>query len=102
MNPTAFIAHCQTLLGTQYVLLEESDQSPYLRDWRNRYQGKALAILLPQTTEQVAEIVKACNQAKISLVPQGGKHQYVWRRHSQRFWAAGGHKPQAHADHTRD
>ncbi|MEY3509115.1 MAG: hypothetical protein RLZ21_872 [Pseudomonadota bacterium] len=72
MNPTAFIAHCQTLLGTQYVLLEESDQSPYLRDWRNRYQGKALAILLPQTTEQVAEIVKACNQAKISLVPQGG------------------------------
>jgi len=72
MNPTAFIAHCQTLLGTQYVLLEESDQSPYLRDWRNRYQGKALAILLPQNTEQVAEIVKACNQAKISLVPQGG------------------------------
>ncbi len=72
MTPSAFIAHCQSLLGEQYVLLDETDKAPYLQDWRNRYQGKALAILLPKTTEQVAEIVKACNLAKISIVPQGG------------------------------
>ena len=72
MTPSAFIAHCQSLLGEQYVLLDETDKAPYLRDWRNRYQGKALAILLPKTTEHVAEIVKACNQAKVSIVPQGG------------------------------
>ena len=72
MTPSAFIAHCQSLLGEQYVLLDENDKAPYLRDWRNRYQGKALAILLPKTTEHVAEIVKACNQAKVSIVPQGG------------------------------
>ena len=72
MSPSAFISHCQKLLGQPYVLLDDQDKAPYLSDWRNRYQGKALAILLPNTTAQVAEIVKACNQAKISIVPQGG------------------------------
>ncbi|MEY4143292.1 MAG: glycolate oxidase subunit GlcD, partial [Pseudomonadota bacterium] len=72
MSPSAFITHCQNLLGQAYVLLDDQDKAPYLSDWRNRYQGKALAILLPNTTAQVAEIVKVCNQAKISIVPQGG------------------------------
>lgn len=72
MSSSAFISHCQTVLGQQYVLLDDSDKAPYLSDWRNRFHGKALAILLPSSTEQVAEIVKACNQAKISIVPQGG------------------------------
>jgi len=70
MSPSAFISHCQKLLGQPYVLLDDQDKAPYLSDWRNRYQGKALAILLPNTTAQVAEIVKVCNQAKISIVPQ--------------------------------
>ena len=72
MSPSAFISHCQKLLGQAYVLLDDQDKAPYLSDWRNRYQGKALAILLPNTTARVAEIVKVCNQAKISIVPQGG------------------------------
>ncbi len=72
MNHSDFIAHCQTVLGSAYVLLNPQDQAPYLTDWRNRYHGKALAVLLPKTADELAQIVRACNQARISIVPQGG------------------------------
>lgn len=72
MNQSNFLSYCQSILGDAYVLLDPNDQAPYLSDWRNRYHGKALAVLLPKTTEEVANIVKACNQASISIVPQGG------------------------------
>ncbi|MEY3390832.1 MAG: hypothetical protein RL350_1094 [Pseudomonadota bacterium] len=58
MNQRDFISYCQSVLGDA--------------DWRNRYHGKALAVLLPKTTQEVAKIVKACDQALISIVPQGG------------------------------
>ena len=72
MNHSDLIAHCQTVLGSAYVLLNPQDQAPYLTDWRNRYHGKALAVLLPKTADELAQIVRACNQARISIVPQGG------------------------------
>ncbi len=72
MNHSEFISHCQSIVGNAYVLVDPNDQAPYLSDWRNRYHGKALAVLLPKTTEEVAKIVKACDQASISIVPQGG------------------------------
>jgi FAD/FMN-containing dehydrogenase len=29
-------------------------------------------VLLPETTEQVSQILKYCNQKKLAVVPQGG------------------------------
>ncbi|NBP97216.1 MAG: hydroxyacid dehydrogenase, partial [Burkholderiaceae bacterium] len=48
MNHSEFISYCQSVLGDAYVLVEPKDQVPYLSDWRNRYHGKALAVLLPK------------------------------------------------------
>jgi len=59
------------LLGEAHVLTE-GDLSAYEQDWRKRTRGKALAVVRPGTTQQVAEVVKACAQAHVSLVPQGG------------------------------
>ena len=44
----------------------------YLIDKRKRYHGKALAVVTPETTEQVAAVVRWCNQEQIAVVPQGG------------------------------
>jgi len=60
------------VLGKQYVLTEEVDKLPYLTDWRKRYTGKALAVLLPKTTNEVVDIVKLCATKNIAIVPQGG------------------------------
>ena len=59
-------------LGGQYVLTDDADKVPYLTDWRKRYTGKALAVLLPKTTNEVASIVKLCAAHHIAIVPQGG------------------------------
>ena len=60
------------VLGKQYVLTEDQDKAPYLTDWRKRYSGKALAVLLPKTTNEVAKLVKICAANHVAIVPQGG------------------------------
>jgi FAD/FMN-containing dehydrogenase len=68
----ALIEQFGAVLGKQYVLTEDVDKVPYLTDWRKRYTGKALAVLLPKTTEEVANIVKLCAAHHVAIVPQGG------------------------------
>jgi len=60
------------VLGKQYVLTDDADKASYLTDWRKRYTGKALAVLLPKTTDEVASIVKLCAAHHVAIVPQGG------------------------------
>jgi FAD/FMN-containing dehydrogenase len=61
----------RALLGEAHVLTE-GDLSAYEQDWRKRTRGKALAVVRPGSTQQVADIVKACAKAGVSIVPQGG------------------------------
>jgi FAD/FMN-containing dehydrogenase len=46
--------------------------APYLTDWRKRYIGRALAVVRPASTAEVAAIVRACVEARTPMVPQGG------------------------------
>ena len=45
---------------------------PHYKDWRGRYQGDALAVVLPSDAKQVAAVVKLCVANNIAIVPQGG------------------------------
>ncbi len=64
------------VVGDAHVLLPEllpdHELTPYQQDWRKRYQGRALAVLRPETTAQVAAVVKLAREQRVSLVPQGG------------------------------
>jgi FAD/FMN-containing dehydrogenase len=69
----SFIAELQGLLGQAHVLLPDGDALvAFERDWRGRVRGKALAVVRPGNAEQVAQVVKACAAAGVSVVPQGG------------------------------
>ena len=59
------------LVGAAHVLRGE-DARPYLIDWRERYQGEALAVVRPASTEEVAQVVKLCALHGVPIVPQGG------------------------------
>jgi FAD/FMN-containing dehydrogenase len=67
-----FVDQCRRAVGAAHVLTETADVAPYLTDWRRRFTGKALAVVKPGTTEEVASIVRLCNQFKVPVVPQGG------------------------------
>lgn len=71
MTKPALLDQLRALLGEAFVLTE-GDLSAYEQDWRKRSRGKALAVVRPANTEQVAAVVKACADAGVSIVPQGG------------------------------
>jgi FAD/FMN-containing dehydrogenase len=68
-----FLQRCREIVGPAYVLTTPEDCAPYLTDWRGRFTGRALAVLRPADPLQVAGLVRACADARIALVPQGGK-----------------------------
>ncbi|SFG81945.1 FAD/FMN-containing dehydrogenase [Duganella sp. CF458] len=72
MDNSAFLGACRALLGDAHVISDEAGMAPFLRDWRGRFTGRALAVLRPSDTEQVAATVKLCVEARVPLVPQGG------------------------------
>jgi FAD/FMN-containing dehydrogenase len=62
----------RSIVGTPHVLTAEADTAPFLVDWRRRYHGRAQAVVLPESTDQVARIVAWCSETRTPLVPQGG------------------------------
>ena len=66
------IAQLRACLDADQIITDPDAQAPYLKDWRGRYQGRALAVVLPETTAQVADIVRQCVAAGTPIVPQGG------------------------------
>lgn len=59
------------IVGPQHVLTEAQAQSS-LTDWRGRYSGKALAVVRPGNTDEVARLIKWCADNNVPVVPQGG------------------------------
>jgi FAD/FMN-containing dehydrogenase len=56
---------------------DEAQMQPHLMDWRQRYEGRALAMARPANTQQVADVVRACAAQGVSIVPQGGNTSLV-------------------------
>ena len=50
----------------------EGDLSAYELDWRKRQRGRALAVVRPGNTAEVAAVVAACAAHATAIVPQGG------------------------------
>ena len=70
---TALIDALRAQLGAAHVLLpSDHDLSGYERDWRKRYAGRALAVVRPADTAQVAAVVALAREHGAALVPQGG------------------------------
>ena len=61
----------RTAVGAANVLVE-GDLAAYEQDWRKRYRGRALAVVRPGNTTEVAAVVKLCARHGAGLVPQGG------------------------------
>jgi FAD/FMN-containing dehydrogenase len=54
------------------LITDVTDMQPFVVDWRNRWHGKALAVAQPDTTEDVAAVVRWCAAHNVPVVPQGG------------------------------
>ena len=71
----ALLAQLRQICGAAHVLTADdpaTDLSPWEQDWRKRVRGRALAVVRPGNTAQVADVVKACAAHQTAIVPQGG------------------------------
>ncbi|MFC3685366.1 FAD-binding oxidoreductase [Hydrogenophaga luteola] len=69
------ITTLRDIVGPAQVLTHDdpaTDLSAWEQDWRKRSHGRALAVVRPGRTAEVAAVVKACAAAGVSIVPQGG------------------------------
>ena len=66
------LATLRAIVGEANVLTSDVDVAPYVTDWRNRYHGRARAVVRPATSTEVASVVRCCAEHGVPLVPQGG------------------------------
>ena len=74
----ALLDQLRATVGAAHVLTD-GDLSAWEQDWRKRDRGRALAVVRPGSTAEVAAVVQACiaqrarqPQQPVSIVPQGG------------------------------
>ena len=73
----ALLGALRAILGERGLLTDPAEAAPYCTDWRGLYHGATLAVLRPDSAEQLAECVRACAAAGVAMVPQGGNTSMV-------------------------
>lgn len=71
MDKSAFIATLNRILPPHAVLSGVEDLHPYECDGLSVYRALPLAVCLPETIDQVREILQACHLAKVPVVARG-------------------------------
>ncbi|AQR65704.1 hydroxyacid dehydrogenase [Aquaspirillum sp. LM1] len=69
---TAWLETLAGIVGPRHLMTDPDQLAPHCLDWRQRYQGRAVALARPGCTAEVAALVRACVAAGVPMVPQGG------------------------------
>ncbi len=70
--PAGFLDELAAIVGNAGIITDPADMAPYLEETRGLYQGASPAVVRPASTEEVANVVRACATANVAMVPQGG------------------------------
>lgn len=65
------VSALRPFLAEDALLWEPEDTIPYECDGLAAYRQMPLAVALPQTEEQVVQILKVCNKLNVPIVPRG-------------------------------
>lgn len=60
------------IVGDEHVVVDPDVLAGHEVDWTGAFVGSTPAVVRPATTEEVADVVRACRRDRIALVPQGG------------------------------
>ena len=69
---TVLIERLQEIVGSGGWTSDPQELQPHLTEWRGVYEGRALIMVKPRTTDEVVAIVRACADYNTAIVPQGG------------------------------
>jgi FAD/FMN-containing dehydrogenase len=66
------VEQLKDIVGPSGWTSDASDLEPHLTEWRDIWRGNALLMVSPDSTDKVADVVRACAHACTAIVPQGG------------------------------
>ena len=75
--PEALINQLANIVGNAGLRTGNDDTASFLTDWHGQYHGQALAVVMPETTAQVANIMAFADANDIVVVPQGGNTGFM-------------------------
>ncbi len=59
-------------VGGAHVLADDDMRAGYETDWTGRYTGRSSLVVRPAATDEVAAVLRHCNDHGVAVVPQGG------------------------------
>ena len=65
------MAQLEQVVGQRGTVAPDN-AAQFLVDWASKYSGAALGVVRPGTTQEVAAVVRLCNENRVAIVPQGG------------------------------
>ena len=75
-GPSSALGQLLSRFGSEVIATSADVLAGISVDHRKLYPGRALALALPRSTSEVADILKFCNALRIPVVPQGGNTGY--------------------------
>ncbi len=95
----AIVAGLRALLPAEAVIAEPLRLKPYETDGLSAYRQPPLAVVLPDTTEQVAAVMRFCHRQGVRVVPRGAGTSLSGRRPAD--GGCGGRRADADEPHPR-
>src|SRR3989304_274811 len=71
MHPTAFLSHLQTIFPPDRCLVKPAQLVPFESDALTSYQVRPLAVVIPESQEEVVQAVRACRDFRVPFVARG-------------------------------
>ena len=65
------VSQLKKFTNEENVLSENEEIKPYETDGLAAYKQTPLAVVLPENTKEVSEILKFCNEENIKVIPRG-------------------------------
>ena len=65
------VSHLKKFTKDENILSEYEEIKPYETDGLAAYKQTPLAVVLPENTKEVSEILKFCNEENIKVIPRG-------------------------------
>jgi FAD/FMN-containing dehydrogenase len=66
------IAGFKAIVDENHVVRDAAGMDGFLREPRDLFHGKALCVVRPGSTQEVAAVLKLCHETATPVVPQGG------------------------------
>ena len=65
------------IVGDAGLKTGDGDTASFLTDWHGQYQGQAVGVVMPDSTEQVSAVMALADAHDVVVVPQGGNTGFM-------------------------